>query len=596
MHAGVRTFRIEETLLEPPALNPPPARHALLALLVALAAVLHIATAGWGDLYGETEGQYAGAAREMTTAHEWLIPTNDGVPRLQKPPLLYWLIILSFKTFGVNAMAARLPIAAATIAAVALTFLIGERLMDYWRGFIAGLIHLCLWGTFLLGRIIMPEPVFSAFVAGAIFCGVCAYHDRQTRRLWSLGAWICAALGCLTKGIHGLIYPAAVFLLLALFYREARVRFRAMLRWPYLSIFLLIVAPWYVWAECRFPGFSGHLLQTEWLGHLYASAIAPGPDYEVPRWQFLVLHLAWWFPVSLAVLPGATIAWRKVLRPREIEFADALPFCWMSVVFLPLLLIGQRQDYYSMTTWSALSLFAASAWDRMPRLLRIVGVFNIAFVGVIAGMIALFLPRIANSSAQQWKQLDLRATAWRTIASIPGATWITFRPMLALAGGALVLAAALAFYFVIKNRQRIAIAILLAAMIPLGLSSIEGVARVAPFFSLANAAAYLNARTGENGDVYYEGSLHTGSSLLFYLDRKFFLVNQTVDPSAQRWGAFQFQASEEAVLERWNEADPVFLVIEETRLPHWQQLITERFHIFHQVTTCGTYVVLSNQL
>ncbi|HEV2995403.1 MAG TPA: hypothetical protein VGW99_05535, partial [Chthoniobacterales bacterium] len=75
MDAGVRTFRIEETLLEPPALNPPPTRHALLALLVALAAVLHIATTGWGDLYGETEGQYAGAAREMTAAHDWLIPT-----------------------------------------------------------------------------------------------------------------------------------------------------------------------------------------------------------------------------------------------------------------------------------------------------------------------------------------------------------------------------------------------------------------------------------------------------------------------------------------------------------------------------------------
>jgi hypothetical protein len=59
MIAGVRTLSIEETLLEPPAINPPPTRHALFIILIALAALLHIATIGWGDLYSETDSQYA---------------------------------------------------------------------------------------------------------------------------------------------------------------------------------------------------------------------------------------------------------------------------------------------------------------------------------------------------------------------------------------------------------------------------------------------------------------------------------------------------------------------------------------------------------
>ena len=109
MTAGAQTLSLEETLLEPQALPPPPTRHALLVILLALAALLHVATIGSGDLYSQTEGQYAGAAREMVEAHQWLLPTNDGAPRLQKPPLLYWLIIVSFKVFGVNAAAARLP-------------------------------------------------------------------------------------------------------------------------------------------------------------------------------------------------------------------------------------------------------------------------------------------------------------------------------------------------------------------------------------------------------------------------------------------------------------------------------------------------------
>ena len=152
MDAGARTFTLEDTFLEPQVLDPPPTRHALFIFLLALAAVLHLATAGWGDLHDGVEGQFAGGAREMLATQQWLVPTNDGVPRLETPPLVYWLIVLSYKIFGVTATAARLPIALAMIASIALTFLIGERLAGYWRGFAAGLIHLCFAGAFLLGR------------------------------------------------------------------------------------------------------------------------------------------------------------------------------------------------------------------------------------------------------------------------------------------------------------------------------------------------------------------------------------------------------------------------------------------------------------
>src|SRR5881296_3087103 len=134
MTAGVRSLSLKETLLEPPALRPPPLRHALFVILIALAGLLHVVTIGSGDLYSQTEGQYAGAAREMVETHHWLLPTNNAAPRVQKPPLLYWLIIISFKLFGVNAAAARLPGALASVVLVALIFLIGEKLTDYWRG------------------------------------------------------------------------------------------------------------------------------------------------------------------------------------------------------------------------------------------------------------------------------------------------------------------------------------------------------------------------------------------------------------------------------------------------------------------------------
>src|SRR5205814_2607287 len=183
MTAGARSLSLEETLLAPPALPPPPMRRVLFVILIALAGLLHVATIGSGDLYSQTEGQYAGAAREMVETHHWLLPTNNGAPRLQKPPLLYWLIIISFKLFGINAAAARLPVSLAVVASTALIFLIGDKLTDYWRGFIAGLIYLSLCGTFLLARIVMPEPVVSAFIAGAIFCAIGGYQRRRNRRI-----------------------------------------------------------------------------------------------------------------------------------------------------------------------------------------------------------------------------------------------------------------------------------------------------------------------------------------------------------------------------------------------------------------------------
>jgi 4-amino-4-deoxy-L-arabinose transferase-like glycosyltransferase len=568
MVAGARTFTLEDTFLEPQVLDPPPTRHALFLFLLALAAVVHLATAGWGDLCDGVEGQFAGGAREMLAAQEWLVPTNDGVPRLETPPLVYWLVVLSYKIFGVSAMAARLPIALAMIASIALTFLIGERLAGYWRGFAAGLIHLCSAGAFLLGRAVTPEPVFSAFIAGAIFCAVCGYQRRRFRRAWFAGVWLCASLACLSKGLVGFFYLAGLFLLLSIFFREARLRFRFLLHWVYLLFFAVIVAPWFIWVEKHFPG-------------AFLRSFGWPSETGLPRWQFALLHFAWWFPASLLVLPGLLFATRRIFRPSEINFAEALLLCWMAVGFLPLLLLGHQSPYSSMSAWSAFALWAALVWERTPRLLRLFALGFLALAGAAVVALVFFDPEIVSSLAP---------------IAAPITNWFALRQVLELAGVAVSICALLALYFAAKDRSEIALLVILISMVPIGLCLAEAVSRISSSFSLAGAARFLNQRLGERGQVLYEGPPPNASTLTFYLNRKFFFVNQPPDFFDRNEAAREKYLDEKFVLAAWNGSDPIYLIIHENRVPHWQKLVTARVHIYHQVTTCGHYVVLSNQL
>ena len=96
-----------------------------LAALVLIASVLFLVGLGGMDLSDPDETFYAETAREMLEDGEWLTPKIFDKPQFEKPPLYYWLIIFSYKIFGVNEFAARFPSALFGIFGVIGVFYLG---------------------------------------------------------------------------------------------------------------------------------------------------------------------------------------------------------------------------------------------------------------------------------------------------------------------------------------------------------------------------------------------------------------------------------------------------------------------------------------
>jgi 4-amino-4-deoxy-L-arabinose transferase-like glycosyltransferase len=79
-------------------------------------------------LVGPDEPRYAQVAREMFLRRDLITPTLGGHPWFEKPVLLYWVMIASFRAFGVSEWSARLGPAIAGLLTIAAVYWLSRRL------------------------------------------------------------------------------------------------------------------------------------------------------------------------------------------------------------------------------------------------------------------------------------------------------------------------------------------------------------------------------------------------------------------------------------------------------------------------------------
>ena len=155
---------------------------------VLLGGILAVMLYGIGSygLYEPHEGHFAGVGREMVTSGDWIVPHLNGAQYLNKPPLFYWLIAISYTIFGVqNEFAARLPLVLIGWSGVVLVWHWTRQLFGIRAGRIAAVMLACAAGWFLFCHQLLIDALLSVLNLAALYAMWKAIQSRDHRR-WTL--------------------------------------------------------------------------------------------------------------------------------------------------------------------------------------------------------------------------------------------------------------------------------------------------------------------------------------------------------------------------------------------------------------------------
>lgn len=312
----------------------------LLICLLARAATLEVT-----DLIDPTESRYAFVAQEMLLSGNWItpkLPTQDGlVPYLGKPPLHFWATALCYGLFGMDEWTSRLPSFLGLIGMLAACALFAE---SAWpgarRGEPAGLILLSSVLMFFFSGASVVDVTLSSCLAGAFAsfarCMICPLHARVW---WGRAVSVFLALGFLTKGPVALAL-FAVPVLLWLYLTDRRAKLRELPWASAAALFALVVAPWFILAELRNPGFARYFFWNENVarylypeygdrygsGHVHARGTSLG--------MLFLAFLPWSIPfLALPIMHGGVLM-RRIAGARDGWLLYALLWgLWPGVFF-----------------------------------------------------------------------------------------------------------------------------------------------------------------------------------------------------------------------------------------------------------------------
>ncbi len=325
-------------------------------------------------LMDDVDAVQAQIARNMLDSGDFVTAHLDGVAYMEKAPLKYWLIALSFRLFGVHDWAARLVIGLAAIALVVVTASFAAWAMTDLAGLYTGLTLATCIGLFLFTRVLIPDALLTLFIAFSMWSLLRALDKDEVRwRWWARGFWAGMALGLLTKGLIAIVFPIGASVLFLLLQKKllARATWARLLPVQGTLLFLVIAAPWHIAAMIANPPLFDFTMHSEsgayhgffWFYFLNEQVLRflglryPRDYNTVPRPLFWLLHLVWFFPWSVYLLRVRQLRFGAIDRASR---ACLLALCWIGFV-LVFFTFSTTQEYYSLPCYPAIAILIGAA-------------------------------------------------------------------------------------------------------------------------------------------------------------------------------------------------------------------------------------------
>jgi 4-amino-4-deoxy-L-arabinose transferase-like glycosyltransferase len=308
-------------------------------------------------LYEPDEGRYAEIPREMLSGGDWVIPHLNALAYLEKPPLQYWLTALSFRGFGESEFTARLCTGLAGYLSLATVFFLGLKLWGLDAGIKALMFTSASTLFVLLGHQLTLDMLLSFFLLASLGCFLLAQENRDNPRQWRswmLGCWIAMAFAVLTKGLIGVLIPAATLASYVIWQRDWALLRRLNFRWG-LPLFAAIAAPWFVLAARA----NSHFLTFFFVREHFQRYLTPIEHRTEPWWFFapvLAVGIMPWLPQAARalVLPFTERA------PRGQLVAARLLWIWCAFVLVFFSISSAKLIPYILPAVPTLALLCAS--------------------------------------------------------------------------------------------------------------------------------------------------------------------------------------------------------------------------------------------